>query len=71
MFKKIISICLMMSIIPISFPVRSEAQELTSVSKIQNLAHIIEWRYKEINGRWYKRQYDCTAQKWLGSWTPC
>lgn len=31
-------------------------------------SHIIEWRYKVVDGELYRRQYDCTANKWIGSW---
>jgi hypothetical protein len=29
---------------------------------------IIEWRYKVIDGKLYRRQYNCTTNKWIGSW---
>ena len=29
---------------------------------------IIEWRYKVENEKLYKRQYNCTQDKWIGSW---
>ena len=32
------------------------------------LSDIIEWRYKTINGKLYKRQYNCTKDRWIGSW---
>lgn len=31
-------------------------------------ADIIEWRNKIVNGKLYKRQYNCTTQKWIGDW---
>jgi len=31
-------------------------------------ADIIEWRYKVENGKLYKRQYNCTKDKWIGEW---
>lgn len=33
-------------------------------------AHSIVWRYKSINGKLYCRQFDQTAQKWIGEWKP-
>lgn len=30
---------------------------------------IIEWRYKLIDGKLYKRQYNCSQNYWIGSWT--
>lgn len=32
---------------------------------------IIEWRYKEINGDLYRRQYNYTRQYWIGEWELC
>ena len=29
---------------------------------------IIEWRYKVINKKLYKRQYNRTTNKWIGEW---
>ncbi len=31
---------------------------------------IIRWRFKNIGGKAYKRQYNYTTDKWLGSWVP-
>lgn len=31
-------------------------------------APIIEWRYKNIDGKIYRRQYNCTTQEWIGEW---
>lgn len=66
-----ISLGLLVSFISLSFPNPSFAQEIFNSAVIQPRKNIIEWRYKMINGRWHKRQYDCTNQKWIGSWTPC
>lgn len=30
----------------------------------------IEWRYKSINGKLHKRQYNKTTKKWIGNWIP-
>jgi hypothetical protein len=32
------------------------------------LSDIIEWRYKTSNKKLYKRQYNCTKDRWIGSW---
>ncbi len=29
---------------------------------------IIEWRYKVVDGKLYRRQYNCTTNKWIGKW---
>lgn len=31
---------------------------------------IIVWKYKNINGKLYKRKYNQTTQKWIGNWIP-
>ncbi|MGX7199995.1 hypothetical protein [Enterococcus nangangensis] len=46
-----------------------ESAEGSAVSiKVEYKSHILEWRFKNIGGYAYKRQYDCTADKWLGEW---
>ncbi|MDD3415183.1 MAG: hypothetical protein PHY47_14425 [Lachnospiraceae bacterium] len=48
------------------------AQEIVcETNQIVPRADIIEWRYKIENGRLYRRQYNCTTQKWVGSWELC
>ncbi len=29
---------------------------------------IIQWRYKEINGKWYKRLFNYSTNSWVGDW---
>ena len=29
---------------------------------------VIVWKYKTINGKLYKRKYNQTTKKWIGSW---
>ncbi|GEO65469.1 hypothetical protein [Companilactobacillus nantensis] len=36
--------------------------------KIQPRSAIIEWRFKNINGHAYKRQFNYSADKWVGDW---
>ena len=31
-------------------------------------ADVIGWRYKTINGKLYRRKYNYTQEKWIGSW---
>lgn len=38
---------------------------------IQPLSDVIEWVYKEINGKMYKRLYNYTLHQWVGDWIPC
>ena len=70
MLKKIISVVLVTAFFLVSCPASYYAEEIANSSTTETFAHIIEWRFKQINGVWHKRQYDCTAQKWIGSWVP-
>lgn len=38
--------------------------------EISDRKAIIKWRYKNIDGKLYKRKYNYTTQKWIGSWEP-
>lgn len=40
----------------------------SNTSSFSPQADIIEWRYKVENGKLYKRQYNCTLDKWIGNW---
>lgn len=40
----------------------------TDKSIISPQAAIIEWRYKAVDGKLYRRQYNCTTSKWIGEW---
>lgn len=42
----------------------------TELPEISNHKAIIKWRYKNIGGKLYKRQYNYTTKKWIGSWEP-
>ncbi len=39
--------------------------------EIMPLADVLEWRYKMENGVWYRRQFNSTTGKWVGSWIKC
>lgn len=50
-----------------------EAQE-TSISgdvAISPRADKIVWKYKTINGAYYRRQYNIANGKWIGEWELC
>ena len=48
----------------------SEGSDIVSSGDEGIMPHsdIIEWRYKEINGDVYRRQYNYTRQYWIGEW---
>lgn len=40
----------------------------TGDGTISTYAAIIEWRYKIINGKFYKRQFNHSTADWVGPW---
>jgi hypothetical protein len=39
-----------------------------SASTIQPMSDCIEWRYKFVNGKTYKRLFNYTTNSWIGDW---
>ncbi len=39
-------------------------------SEITTCSDTIVWKYKYMNGKYYKRKYNVTKKKWIGSWIP-
>lgn len=39
--------------------------------QVMPMADNIVWKYKMENGIMYKRQYNYTTKKWIGSWIRC
>ncbi|MBU5255780.1 hypothetical protein [Tissierella praeacuta] len=82
----IISICIIktLSSIVVSAAsldtVETKAQSSTVVQITENLqsnhlitpfSDIIDWRYKSVNGKVYRRQYNYSKGKWIGEWEAC
>lgn len=40
----------------------------TSINELAPRKDILEWRYKTINGKLYKRLYNISQDKWVGDW---
>ncbi|MBU5310453.1 hypothetical protein KQI38_00285 [Tissierella carlieri] len=38
---------------------------------ITPFSDIIGWRYKSVNGKVYRRQYNYSKGKWIGEWEAC
>ena len=56
------AICLCMTpVYALESPVQKSAQMYRDA---------IVWKYKNINGRLYKLQYNVTTGKWIGDWIP-
>jgi hypothetical protein len=77
--KKMLTISLVTTTISGSLAVQTYAQSsLTSNNSVKllmsedttvsPLSDIIEWRYKEQNGKLYKRLFNYTKEKWVGDW---
>ncbi len=53
----------------------SPSKIITLINSTENIivpfADIIEWRYKSIDGKLYRRQYNYSKQVWIGQWEPC
>ncbi len=50
------------------FETQTYAQTLYNNTKIELQSEFVEWRYKAIDGKLYRRQYNCTKSKWIGEW---
>lgn len=42
------------------------AQE--NISQIEPRSDVIGWKYKNIDGKLYKRLYNYTKEQWIGDW---
>lgn len=54
-----------------SYGITSRACEVPVIVTAQSAtprSAIIDWRYKGVNGRLYRRQYNYTEQCWIGEW---
>ncbi len=53
----------------------AEAAVPTSTSEddttIQPRAAIIEWVFKEVDGKFYRRLYNHQTKEWIGDWILC
>lgn len=53
----------------------AEASVPTSTSEddtiIQPHAAIIEWVFKEVDGKFYRRLYNFQTKEWIGDWILC
>ncbi len=73
--KKLIKITILLftisgMVIPQTSFTTSIAKAYTSDenNEIMPYADTIKWRYKVIDGKLYKRQYNATKKKWVGDW---
>ncbi len=77
--KKMLIISLVTTTISGSLAIQTYAQSLLTSNNsvkllmsedttVSPLSDIIEWRYKEQNGKLYKRLFNYTKEKWVGDW---
>ena len=48
-----------------------EVNPITSDSAIETYNEKLEWRFKIINGKWYKRLWNVRLNRWEGDWIRC
>lgn len=63
-----ILLCSMFLLSPNS--VQASTQKNFSQRQISQQSSTVVWRYKYIDGKLYKRQYNTTTDVWIGSWIP-
>lgn len=55
--------------------VETDDSQITNYSNsndtVSPCAAVIGWRYKVVNGKLYRRQYNYTLGKWIGEWELC
>ncbi len=44
------------------------AEAATGEEVVDPAAEILEWVYREVNGKIYKRLMNCSTQQWVGEW---
>lgn len=44
---------------------------LSSQQTADTYSDIIGWRYKSVDNKVYRRQYNYSKQKWIGAWELC
>lgn len=55
----------------LSIPAISSIPAITvSAADIQPMSDRIEWIYRIIDGKYYKRLYNYTTASWIGDWIP-
>lgn len=71
-FKKLILAGLLGCALTVSaFPCSAKtlnSSVLETESQITPRADKLEWRFKKINGKTYRRLYNVTLNKWIGDW---
>ena len=56
---------------PLSVNVIQITENVQSSHLITPFSDVIGWRYKTVNGKVYKRQYNYSKERWIGEWEPC
>lgn len=69
LFKKCATFLLLFCMLSISSYYYVPAITVSSAD-VQPMSDDIRWRYKEVNGNWFKRLYNYTTHTWIGNWIP-
>lgn len=57
--------------VPIWAETRIPGKEIGVNEKQITRAESTEWRYRKYNGKWQKRLWSATYQRWLTDWIDC
>ena len=68
LYKSIFLILFTIGFTPIS---ASEINKISDAPIVSPCKENLVWRYKTVNGKIYKRQWNSTSNKWVGNWIPC
>lgn len=49
-------------------PIMNLQNNVVIAEETETRAYIYEWRYKVIDGHFYKRLFNCTKEEWVGDW---
>lgn len=53
---------------PASAQTNASAAPSTEYTQISPRKDQLEWRFKVVDGKLYRRLYNTTSQKWVGEW---
>lgn len=74
----IVTLCMTFLVLPMNVAAKTlSIEENYSVNNLAEMAEktpradIIEWRFKNVNGKRYCRQYNVTKGVWIGQWQLC
>ncbi len=70
-FSCIVLLSCPVTIIPVQAACSSFNTPTSNIETIQPRAAIIEWVYKEVDGKIYRRLYNFQTKEYIGDWILC